>query len=355
MINQSFIHIIYSKQDYENLLEFINNKESRNKYDILGGAIISGELKLDEKIGGQIGEKGKRSLVIIIQSEKLQIAEELISYGVIKTPYQVCPLEILDASELVYTPDGAIIKKAKYLSKEDFLWYLDEMEINNDLNNEKYQEEETIKSIGKRFMSSMSKIIILIYNHLNEQKSEKIKDLFNNANLLFKNIGLWIYRNADGRIIYPVLDRFLSITNTIDSDDFRHIINYVNDFGNDFLEFLSDQDWINPKYHEEPTFNQSKMALGTVMVLCSIGSAIDTFIMISCNNDVPLPFELMRTLMDSFDVFGRWLFASAKQSEVESLSANIQKALEFKHNKIFETAVLEVENSYRNLKKLFRA
>jgi hypothetical protein len=50
MINQSFIHIIYSKQDYENLLEFINNKESRNKYDILGGAIILGELKLDKKI-----------------------------------------------------------------------------------------------------------------------------------------------------------------------------------------------------------------------------------------------------------------------------------------------------------------
>jgi hypothetical protein len=56
-------------------------------------------------------------------------------------------------------------------------------------------------------------------------------------------------------------------------------------------------------------------------------------------------------LTQAFDVIGRWIFGSAKQSEIEKVSSNIQKALEFRYDKAFEIAILEVEKSYSNLTK----
>ncbi|MEJ2294417.1 MAG: hypothetical protein P8Y23_06560 [Candidatus Lokiarchaeota archaeon] len=355
MVWQTWIHLIYSREDYEKLMMFTRKKEYQDKYKISEGAIIKGKLNLDKDLGGSVGIEGKKSLILLTQSKIDHIYEDLISYDVIKSPYQVCLLDNLDASELEFTPKKILLKKATYLTEEDLAWYLDEITINDKFNNDLYQEDLELKSSGEHFMYSLSKIIILILDRLGEMKIDYIEDLFNTANLLYIGMGSWIFGMADGRIMYPLLRRFISLTNSFESEtkNIDYIVNYVNAFSNNLVIFLNDQGWTDSEYEEEPTFNISKMDQGTVMIMCSIGSAINTFFMTSRTEDIPLPFELLRALMQSFDAFGRWLFATINESEIKHLILEIKKRLSSTYNNVYETAILEANNSYLALKKLF--
>ena len=118
MGRRSWFHKIYSKNDYYNLKEFIENDD---RIFIVGFAVIEGTVSLHELLGGFFGEVGKKTLTVLTQSDGSLVVEEMISKKVIKDWNALVLLDNINSSEREKSPDGSIVKKATYLTYEEFL------------------------------------------------------------------------------------------------------------------------------------------------------------------------------------------------------------------------------------------
>ena len=128
MGRKSWIHQIYCKDDFEKLDKFTQLEEYKYGYLVVGLVLIEGEVRLAERSMGTLGEKGKKSLMVLTQSDGSWIVEELISKKVIEDWQMVISLDSLHADEIEYTSKGGRIKRATYLFYAGFLEHLEKME-----------------------------------------------------------------------------------------------------------------------------------------------------------------------------------------------------------------------------------
>lgn len=117
MGRRSWFHKIYSKDDYYKLKEFIENDD---RIFLVGFAIIDGTIALHEMLGGFCCGEGK-TLTVLSQSNGSLVIEEMISKKVIEDWNAIVLLDNISPSELEDTPKGTRLKKATYLTYEEFL------------------------------------------------------------------------------------------------------------------------------------------------------------------------------------------------------------------------------------------
>ncbi|KKN38077.1 hypothetical protein LCGC14_0756970 [marine sediment metagenome] len=107
------------------------------------------------------------------------------------------------------------IKKAKYLTYEEFLKHLDKLNEDNFYNNLKFQDFLHIKTTGNLFMLKTSKIITRMWKYLGFKRNTQIEQLFTDATGLFNALGSWVYGDRNGKIVFPALNTFLQNTSPI--------------------------------------------------------------------------------------------------------------------------------------------
>lgn len=117
MGRRSWIHKLKYKQEASELIDYIDN------YDdifIVGAAIIDGSLSRVFNIDIPFGKQGVKYLALLTQSDGSYIIDKMCDNGIIKKRSSVTLLSDLNRSELKETKHGFKIKKAKYLSDEEF-------------------------------------------------------------------------------------------------------------------------------------------------------------------------------------------------------------------------------------------
>lgn len=118
MGRRSWFHKIYSKNDYYKLAEFIENDD---RIFIVGFAVLNGKVSLHKMLGGFCGEEGGKTLTVLSQSSGSLVIEEMISKKVIEDWNAIILLGNINHSELEDTSKGCLVKKATYLTYEEFL------------------------------------------------------------------------------------------------------------------------------------------------------------------------------------------------------------------------------------------
>jgi len=118
MGRRSWFHKIYCKNDYYKLVEYIENDD---RIFIVGFTVIEGTVELHDLLGGFFGEVGKKILTVLTQSDGSLVIEEMISKKVIKDWNALVLLDNINHSEREDSPQGTIVKKATYLTYEEFL------------------------------------------------------------------------------------------------------------------------------------------------------------------------------------------------------------------------------------------
>lgn len=142
MGRRSWIHLIRSKTDHDKIMEFTDKNDI---IFIVGAALIEGVLHSVEYFNcGDFGEEGKRSLVLLTQSDGSSIIEEMIEKSIIEDWSLIFLLDDIRESELENTENGFKIKKATYLSKEDYEHHLELLEKETIYNKLRYQKEKEI-------------------------------------------------------------------------------------------------------------------------------------------------------------------------------------------------------------------
>ncbi len=110
---------------------------------IVGAVLIEGVLRSIKYFNcGKFGEEGKKSLVLLTQSDGSLIIGEMFENSIIEDWSLILSLDDIRESELEHTENGFKIKKAIYLSKEDYEHHLELLEKETIYNNLKYQNEK---------------------------------------------------------------------------------------------------------------------------------------------------------------------------------------------------------------------
>jgi len=122
MGRRSWFHKIYCKNDYYKLVEFIENDD---RIFFIGFAVIEGKVSLNKWLGGFFGEDGKKTLTVLTQSDGSLVVDEMISKKVIEDWNALILLDNISPSERENSPEGSMVKKATYLTYEEFLEELD--------------------------------------------------------------------------------------------------------------------------------------------------------------------------------------------------------------------------------------
>lgn len=118
MGRRSWFHKIYCKNEYYKLAEFIENDD---RIFIVGFAVLEGKVLLDELLGGFFGEEGKKTLTVLTQSDGSLVVEEMISKKIIQDWNALVLLDNINPSERESSSEGSMVKKATYLTYEEFL------------------------------------------------------------------------------------------------------------------------------------------------------------------------------------------------------------------------------------------
>ena len=203
---KSWIHLILCKADYKNLTQFIekgtNFEYLVSTYALVDGIILLGDNAVErdgqspefdnDRYDAYFGEPNKKSLVVFTQSNEGLIDAEIVSNEVIDNVKRVLPLDYFKPSELQYSSQGTRIKKASYLTKEEFLEHLEHLELSEEYNNLGLQRKFEFESTGVAFIQHMCAIIIDILSYMNYKRTEEIEGLFIDATKLFNALGLWV-------------------------------------------------------------------------------------------------------------------------------------------------------------------
>lgn len=110
--------------------------------------------------------------------------------------------------------------------------------INPEENISNNQDESHLKSTGRLYMKYQSKIIVGIYSYLQDQEDNEIKDLFSNAIDVFNALGSWVYGGTSPKIVYPELILFVKKANINTTENFLHLLDYINWVGNNLYKIL---------------------------------------------------------------------------------------------------------------------
>lgn len=360
MGRRSWLHPIYCKEDYDKLLEFTELDEYKNELLIVGIALIEGEVLRHDRIGGSIGEKNKKTLMVLTQSDGNWIVDELIAKGVIEDWYIVTPLGNLHPSEIEYTSKGGRVKKAKYLSYEEFLNHLEELETSPLYNNAAYKEElaleSELKSTGHLFMGQVAKIIVGVFSYLEQKNHLQIESLFNNATSLYNALGSWVFGGCSPKIVYPELKLLVKKADEIEVDDFSDIVGYIIWVGNGILKTMEKHQHIEEDYFESYTLKQDNDTNSGLILMWRLGWFTEKIMATSRAIEEPILLEPFKAFDNLFSAFGRWIFAQESVEELYRCFRGYEKALEIGKDPVFDVIMNEAkitsENTSRFLKKI---
>ncbi len=111
---RSWIHFLYSAEVVYYLEKFV-----RENYSIVsvGFAKIDGTIQSHD---GQIfGQKGKKSLVLLTQSDGNHVVERMVNLGITDFFHTVL-LDNLNSEEITHTEHGWKLRKARYLTEDQY-------------------------------------------------------------------------------------------------------------------------------------------------------------------------------------------------------------------------------------------
>lgn len=131
---RSWVHVIYGKDKYNKLLKIEESEEYKGMFFIGDYILIKGKIKLIDRLGGSIGEKEKKTLLVLSHADGFWLVEDLITRGILEDEPTIIPLHNLHPTELNHTSQGTIIQKGTYITKEEFLHHLEKMEFDGEYN-----------------------------------------------------------------------------------------------------------------------------------------------------------------------------------------------------------------------------
>lgn len=124
---RSWINVIYGKEDYKKLLKIEESEEYKGMFFIGEYILIEGGVKLIDRLGGSIGEKEKKTLLVLSHVDGFWLVEELISKGILEDEFPIIPLHNLHPIELNDTSQCTIIQKGTYVTNWEFLHHLEKI------------------------------------------------------------------------------------------------------------------------------------------------------------------------------------------------------------------------------------
>ncbi len=228
--------------------------------------------------------------------------------------------------------------------------------INPDDNHQNNKSDIKLKSTRRLYMYYQSNVIIGLYSYLQENNDKDIEALFSNAIDLFNALGSWIYGVTSPKIIYPVLQVFVKKANNSSTESFSHLLDYINWLGNNLYKDLEDNQWIELHYYESFTLRKSNDITTGLFFMWRLGWLNLSIKDISKENPVPNILQLLKTLDELFDVFGRWIF---NQEELTNITLNFQEfekilkvEFEYEYDEVLEEANKTRNNIAKFLQKL---
>jgi hypothetical protein len=203
-------------------------------------------------------------------------------------------------------------------------------------------------------MYYQSSIIVGLYTYLQEYEDKNIETLFSNAIDLFNALGSWIYGNSSPKIIYPDLKIFVKKANDVSTQNFSHLLDYINWSGNQLYKILEHNQWIEEHYYESFTLRKSDEITTGLFFMWRIGMLIVKIEDITNENKKSLPLNMLNSFTDLFDAFGKWIYHQEEFSNIASNLQMFQKILELEHDPLFDEMIVEAKNMRKNIAKFLQ-
>ena len=341
MGRRSWIHLIYSKHDYERLYEGIKNNEFIFE---VGAAILDGTIhcRHQERI---FGEKGKKSLVVLTQSDGAMVIDELEEKGAIIDRFTVFHLDDVDPSLLEHTKRGVKIKNATYIPTfEEFEKILEVFEQDVMFNNAAYQSHLMKKADALLYMCYFCRIVVGIFSFCQEKgKDKNLELLFEDAQGIVDDLGYWYHLDHfPPSFIIEDVKIFLKRVNTINQLDFNHIKEYLEDLGNNLIAFLST---ITQEENYLPS-ESKEMNPEIRLLMWQLGELKVRIIDRSQREDKPIPYQPFVALKDLFTQVTSWIYEEGNETTIVMVAKRVNEEIEqfnfihFKEefNRVLETS-----------------
>lgn len=351
--NRSWIHIIYSKNEYNRLINFIQRNE---KVSLFGYIVINGLIHFNTNCSPTthtFGAKGKKSLLLHINSELDNYIDILIENNVIDDYYYVILLDNVIPSELNFRSNNPKIKNGKYLSKNQFQFHLLKLETDNTYNNEAFQYEESSKSTCILFMYYLGGIILGTVKFYKEEEDPNYLRLTNLCNTLFDILGVYSFSIYNHNEIIPIVEECIEINKKLSQKNDHYFLKYINWILQDFYQTLREFRILN----DISTYNSHELlsSLNEKHFLWEFGALINRVMQISQNKKVPILLQFFNGLTGVFDSYGNWLYGDGKLLKIKKRITTFKNTLNFdqkkEYHEIIEYARELAEEIYKEIEK----
>jgi hypothetical protein len=308
---RSWIHLMYSKQDYERLHEGI--KENELIFEV-GSAILNGQLHC---VHGErtFGEDGKKSLVVLTQSDGSVVIDELIDAGAIADRSTVFFLDDVDSSFLEDTKNGTRIKNLEYFTTlKEFEQKLNVFEENEEFNNTIYQARLRKKADGLLYMCYFCRVVIGIFGFCQEQgKSDALDSLFQQAQGIVDDLGYWYHlESLTASYIVADVENFIRLAHKVKNSQFKAFIEYAIQLGTNLITFLSKLS----QEEESISFESKAFKAEAELLLWQLGELKVRIMDRSQMDKEPIPYQPFVALKELFISFGKWIYGNGDEATI---------------------------------------
>ena len=226
--------------------------------------------------------------------------------------------------------------------------------INPNDSKSKYQDELQLKSTGRPFMNYLSKIIVGIYSYLQDHDDKEVEALFSNVVDLFNALGSWIYGGISPKVVYPDLQLFVKKANSNITNNFSHLLDYINWVSKNLYKMLEDNQWIEEHYYESFTLKQTNNVTTGLLFMWRLGWLIVKISDLSNENQVPLSFQLYNVFDNLFNAFGMWIYHQIGIINITQSFHEFEKLLGEEFHPIYDEILEEAKTTKKNIAKFLQ-
>lgn len=216
------------------------------------------------------------------------------------------------------------------------------------------QGELSLKSTGRLYMNYQSKAIVGIYSYLQDRTDKQVEGLFSNAVDLFNALGSWIYGGASPKIVYPELHLFVRKANTIKTESFSNLLEYINWVGNSLFKILEDNELIEDHYYESFTLKQSNDITTGLLFMWRIGWLYINISEISNENNNQILPQFQVAFDNLYDALGNWIYHKEGILNLTQSFKQFEKVIGGKFDSIYNELMEETKNTCANLDKFLQ-
>ena len=226
--------------------------------------------------------------------------------------------------------------------------------INPEDINSNNQDDLQLKSTGRLFMNYISKIIVGLFSYLQDHDDKEIEALFSNAIDVFNALGSWVYGGCSPKIVYPDLQLFVNKANISTTENFSHLLDYINWVGNELYKLLEENQWIEEHYYESFTLKQSNDVTTGLLFMWRLGWLIEKMKDISKENNAPTLLQSYEIFNNLFDAFGRWIYNQEGLINITRSFHVFKKIFEAKFDPVYNELLEETKNTKENIAKFLQ-